>query len=98
VIGGWRRPLPHFDVRRDGEPILDVPLRHSLNAGITFSRSFEDWEAGTSAGLNMWEWDSGKYPPHFVDKVVAWHRLHGVVEAHVQDAMNKETERKSRKH
>jgi hypothetical protein len=45
----------------------------------------------------MWKWDSGDYAVRFMDKVVAWFRLHNLVEQHVQDAVNQETKRKSKR-
>jgi hypothetical protein len=44
----------------------------------------------------MWRWESGKYPPEFMSKVVAWYRLHNMVEQHVQDAVNKASSRKGK--
>ena len=81
-----KRQKTPFAVKRRGISILDYPLKGGADAGITYSQSFFAWEAATAAGLDVWEWESGKYPNWFMARVVAWYRLHKLVEAHSQDA------------
>jgi hypothetical protein len=71
---------------RGGTPIKNVPLRHGTNPGISYSQEFELWQAATAAGLNMWKVENRIYPNEFLAKCIVWHRLHGLVEAHSQDA------------
>ena len=72
---------------------MAVPLRNRLNADVRLGQTipgtipdFEEWEAATSAGLDMWRWENNQYPSSFRSKVIAWHRLHGSLEAHKLDA------------
>lgn len=70
-------------------PIQNFPLRNAVNSGITFSMEFQSWEAAAAAGLNLWEWEQGNYTSRFQAKVIAWFRLHNLVQAHTQDAAQK---------
>lgn len=72
---------------------MAVPLRNRLKATVHFGITipgcipdFEEWEAATSAGLNMWQWENNEYPSEFKARVIAWHRLHNSIEAHKTDA------------
>lgn len=47
---------------------------------------FLEWEAATSAGLNLWLWESSLYTKAFKVKVIAWYNLHKLVESHQSDA------------
>lgn len=83
----------NFAVKWNGEDILAVPLANRLKATIHFGQTipgtipdFEEWEAGTAAGLNMWLWENNEYPSEFKARVVAWYRLHNSIEAHKTDA------------
>ena len=57
---------------------------------------FSEWEAAHAAGLNLYEWEIGKYPRWFKTRVLAWHKLHQLVDMHKQDALSKDMERKSK--
>ena len=48
--------------------------------------TFEEWEAGTAAGLDMWKWENNEYPPDFKAKTVAWYMLHTSIGNHITDA------------
>ena len=51
--------------------------------------SFAEWEAAVAAGATLADlerWDAGAFPREFKARVLAWHKLHGLIEAHVQDA------------
>ena len=56
--------------------------------------AFNEYEAATAAGLDLWKWESSDYPRWFKAKVVAWYNLHNLVDAHTQDAATRELRRK----
>lgn len=72
---------------RNGEPIATVGVKDSIDPNISYSRGFGEWEAATAAGLDMWEWENNGYPRWFKARVIAWHRSHGLIELHTQDAV-----------
>lgn len=84
----WRKPSATFAVRVRNNPIQGVRLPDSIDPGITYNNSFAEWEAAHAARLDLYDWDSGKYPVWFMAKVLAWHKLHNLVEAHTQAAVN----------
>lgn len=50
---------------------------------------FGEWEAAIAAGATLSElerWDASGFPREFRARVLAWYELHGLIEAHVQDA------------
>jgi hypothetical protein len=49
----------------------------------------QEWEAAFAANLDLHKWDSGKYPPDFMAKVLAWHSRHKELELHTQDAVQR---------
>lgn len=68
-------------------------MQNRLNVDLRFSQpiqgmvaTFEEWQAGVAANLDMWKWENNKYSPEFKAKAVAWYRLHISVENHVTDA------------
>ena len=88
---------------RDGVPIEEHSLRHVVNAGIAFESPagqvplFEEWEAGTAAGLDMWKWEAGEYPASFKARAIAWHAKHCLVEMHKNDAQQNKIEQQARR-
>lgn len=72
-------------------------MRH----GILTSLIYEGWEACVAAGLNLERWAQWDYERAFMVKVIAWYRLHNLVEAHIQDAVYRkqklEAKRKGRR-
>lgn len=78
-----------FDVRRGGIPIQEMPLRHGVNPNISYSLSFLGFEAASAAGLDLWQWENGGYDTKFMARVIAWYKLHNLVEAHAKDAASK---------
>ena len=68
-----------------------------MAVGISYKPAFGEWEAATSAGLDMYEWETGKYPTWFMARVLSWHKLHRLVEVHTQDAVNAKMNRKMKK-
>lgn len=91
------RRCVNFKVMRHGEPIERVALPHSVNTGIAYSSEFEQWEAATSAGLDMSLWEkspeSGGFSIPFKAKVIAWFRLHKLVRDHAESAAAQKAER-----
>lgn len=78
---------------RFGEPIRNVPVSSGVDPQIKYSQSFSEWEAAHAANLNLFDWETGKYPPWFKNRVIAWHSTHLLVEMHKQDALAKDMER-----
>lgn len=73
-------------MKRKGSPIEQAGIKNAVDPGITFSAHFQEWQAGTAAGLSMWQWETGEYPTWFKAKVMAWYELHNLVELHKRDA------------
>ena len=77
---------------RRGLPIESVPIRNAVNSQIQYGFSFAEWEAMVAAGATLSEalaWERGEiFPPWFKARVIAWHRLRGLVQSHVHDAQN----------
>lgn len=90
----YKKRLPRFRIARNGSPIELYPLGKAVKTGISFSPAFEQWQAATAAGLDMWKWESGEYPKWFMAKVVAWHRGHVQVNNHTQDALANSVKKK----
>jgi len=90
-------PSVPFDVRLRREPITSVRLPDAINPGITYSNSFAEWEAAQAAGLNLWDWEHGGYTKYFKVKVLAWYKLHSLVEAHTKAAVNKKARADAKK-
>lgn len=82
----WSGPRPAFDVRVHGQPIIDAPVKGAVRPGITYAASFAEWEAATAAGVDLWRWETGGYPPAFKARVLAWHLLHRLVDLHGESA------------
>lgn len=81
---------------RHGDPIRDVPLKDTVETGIAYSMLFAEWEAAHAAGLSLWDWEREVYPRSFKARVLAWHNLHGLVEAHKDEAASEAAKRKSK--
>lgn len=86
-----------FQVTRGGVRIEEYPVKDAVNSGIRYAPAFEEWEAGTAAGLDMWAWDGGQYPARFKAKTIAWWRAHRLVNTHQADAQNRASEAKSKR-
>jgi len=72
-----------------GQPIEGANFRNPrdiVNPDISYSQDFGELEACHGAGLDMWQWDQNVYPPGFKARVVAWWRLHKLIQLHSQDA------------
>jgi hypothetical protein len=58
---------------------------------------FTEWEACVATGLDLFNWERNLYPKSFKTKVLAFHGLRKLVEAHVEDAKAKAFEQKSKR-
>jgi hypothetical protein len=69
-----------------------VYLKESIKHGVTYTMGFAEWEAAVAAGATLSDlerWDAGGFPREFKARVLAWHKLHGLIEAHVAAAGRK---------
>jgi len=82
-------------VTRFGEPITDVAIK-TITHGIKYEYPFFEYEAAAAAHLDLWRWEENEYPNWFKAKVMAWYKLHGMIEAHIADAGRKYAEAKAR--
>ena len=73
---------------RHGVPIDQYPLnsKFSVSTGIEFSSEFFEWEACVAAGLDIWKWNNGYYPPIFRAKAITWHKNHILIDTHQREA------------
>jgi hypothetical protein len=82
-------------VRRHGDPIQKAGVRHRLSHGITISSRYEQFEAAIKAGLDLERWRAGGYDRALMADVVAWSRLQGLIEAHLEDARSRDMDRRA---
>ncbi len=89
-------------MERNGIPIWEHSLKHSVETGITFGTvapeivpEFEAREAAVYCHYNPREFEG--LPIDEQARAVAQYRLHNIVENHVQDAMSAEAERLSKR-
>ena len=82
---------------RNGIPIGERSLRHSLNTGITYAAGFEQWEAAVAASLDLEQLHQGGYDNEFLAYVVAWWRARNQIAAHQADAREEHARRGRRK-
>lgn len=68
-------------------PIEEFGLKSSIKTGIEMSQALLEWEAAHEARLDLHKWDSGKYSPAFMAKVIAWYGRHMELELHRADAV-----------
>lgn len=64
-------------------------MKNSVLTGIELSPLMQEWEAAHAAGLNLYDWESGKYDTGFKARVIAWHSRHTELDLHRQDAVNR---------
>jgi hypothetical protein len=86
-----------FEVKKRNVPIEKMGLSHQLTTGITYSLTFEGYEACVWAGLDLERWANYQYDRLFMVKVVAQYRLHNMIEAHNADEQTKAQKRAVRK-
>lgn len=92
----WSKLKNPFGVTRHNSDIREYATDNSVATGIGFNPSYEQWDACIASGLSIQVWESGGYPPSLMAKVVAWHRLHTLVQSHKDDAVSKEIKRRNR--
>jgi len=51
--------------------------------------AYAEFEACVAAGLDLWAWENNVYPKRFKVLVMAWHRVHILISAHVEQAARK---------
>jgi len=74
---------------RGGDPIEKATFRSKIvNAGITHSDKFLEWEACIAARLDINKWENGEYDRKIMAGAVAWYVDHLLVEQHNADAAN----------
>lgn len=71
---------------RHGLPIRTVRTKHAISTGISYSLTFEEWDACVTCGLDLERWVNNDYPLSFKARVVAFHRSRKLVELHTTDA------------
>jgi hypothetical protein len=85
-------------VKRWNENIWEVALPGAISTAITYSLDFEQWEAASEAGLDLFRWEQsledGGYPIWFKVKAIAWYRLHKMVRQHGEAAVAQAVKRK----
>jgi len=87
---------------RNGVPIREHFLKQKVNSGITVDSlpgivsEYESREACTFCNYNYMQWlELDSIERAFC---VAQYRIHNLIEAHVSDAADKESERRGRRH
>lgn len=92
-------PLQRFGIVRDGEPLLAIPLKHSVRTGISFEDArielgmiseFEEREAATFVSIPWTEWVT--IDPRERAAMVAHRRMHNQVSLHSHDAVTREAD------
>ena len=70
-------------------PIQLTKIKNPLKTNITYSRAYEEIEACVAAGMDVERWDDPRpdkgYSRELKLKILAWNRLHGMVESHIGD-------------
>lgn len=67
-----------------------------METHIEISPALLEWEAAHAAGLNLYDWDRGFYPPAFRERVIAWYSRHIELELHRADATQQAMKRQRR--
>jgi hypothetical protein len=76
-------------VRRNGEPIKKLSIKGAINSGITYSQSYQVFDAAIAAGATLNELKDlvgGKYPNWFQAVLISWHDNHGAITMHQEEA------------
>lgn len=89
-----RKRQKTFGVTRNGIDIRLVNIKGGVDPKIDYSLAFEEWEAASAAGLDLYKWDNGEYPVKFQAKVIAWKRLHDLVHVHREVAAQEKAGKK----
>lgn len=69
-----------------------------MEAGISFSMEYLEWDAAIAAGATMDELESlPKRSPAFRAKLIAWNEAHNLIAMHQDDAARQKAKRKGGK-
>jgi hypothetical protein len=84
---------------RDGNPIQNRRLKDQLNAGITYSSSFEEYRACVHSGMDYGKWEAleDNYSVETKARAIVGYRMDKLIEANVQDAQNAAQRKAGRK-
>lgn len=94
---------PPFGVKRDGESIEARPVRQQVRTNISYDdprmalgliAEFEEREAAKESGCSWQEWEILDVRERAAS--VAHYRLRYIIQANVNDAVNREVERRSK--
>lgn len=58
---------------------------------------YEEYDSCVGTWLNLWDWENNVYPLWFKIKVVAYWRLKRMIKNHAEDAVIKDSKRKSKR-
>jgi hypothetical protein len=88
---------------RNGTYIDQAGLRHSVDTGIggqavsiagrTLVSAIDEYNAAVAAQLSWYKWRNCGYTIEFMEEVVAYNRLHRLIELHSNDAQQTEAAR-----
>ena len=93
----WNKQQKHFDIRRFGVPIRQVPVKGAVSTGITTSLQFSLWDAAIAAGATLQELaDIDKFPKQFRAKIIAWYEGHQLIKLHQHAAAVKAANKKGK--
>ena len=56
-----------------------------------------EYQACVAAGLDLWAWEQGDYPPWFKANVLVWYQRDQLVKQHREDARAQAAKRKLRR-
>lgn len=58
---------------------------------------YAGFDACVAANLDLFAWYNGGYPKRFMEKTIAWHGLHGLIDTHVEDARQTAAEKEAKR-
>lgn len=79
---------------RSGIPIEEFALQDTVKTDIELSPLMQEWESAFAANLDLYMWETDRYPADFKARVIAWHSRHQELELHRQDAINRAVKRR----
>ena len=82
---------------RNGRPISEHPLKHKVNAGISYNMAYLETSACIAAGLDLMLWDTNVYPLQLKERVCAWFKKSGEIATHIQDAKARAQEKAAKR-
>jgi len=94
--------LTNFQITRQGIPIVEYPIKHKLETGITLDNvtyglvsEYEELETMRFTNHSLPEWES--LSSQTQAKLVAFHRIEKLVKLNQSDAQQIDAERKAKK-